>query len=401
MAFEFVESVVAERKSNGIYRQHHTFDPVEAGVFVRYQGKEYLNFSSNDYLGLAVPAEQLLASLDEYKLTAFKDSLSGSTGSPLLTGHHSVHQYLEELLADITGYSAILLFSSGFAANQGSISALMNSDQCVQYHDKLNHASLVDAGLSSKGQMKRFAHNDLAHLQRRMLDPNTQEKPFNQLIVSEGVFSMDGDQADLPALTAVASQQDAWLYLDDAHGFGVLGEQGQGSINAQGSACDHVQIYMANFGKAVASYGAFIATSTPIAEFLRQHCRHYVYSTAISPIQALLTIVNLQRMRSDSWRREALKERIAQFSKLAVDYELPVMPSQTAIQPLLLGDSQRALNVSEQLKQAGFWVSAIRPPTVPVNQARLRISLSAAHSAEAVRKLVQAIRGALDSHDYE
>lgn len=400
MAFEFVESVVTERKRNGIYRSHSTLEPTDNSIFVRYQERDYLNFSGNDYLGLAAPAEQLLSALDDYQLGGFKQVLSGSTGSPLLTGHHSIHQYLEQYLADITGYDAVLLFSSGFAANQGCLFALMNDAKCIQYHDKLNHASLVDAGLGSKGVMRRFAHNDEAHLEKRMLSEDASSE-HHQLIVTEGVFSMDGDQADLRTLSHLAKQHDAWMYLDDAHGFGVLGENGSGSLSAQQQTPENVQVYMANFGKALASYGAFVATSLDVADYLRQHCRHYVYSTAISPVQALITAVNLHRMQNDSWRRLALQDRIAEFKQLAVQYELPLMPSNTAIQPILMGDSQRALAVSQHLKEKGLWVSAIRPPTVPVNQARLRISLSAAHTSEHVSTLVQAIRGALDSHDYQ
>lgn len=400
MAFEFVSSVVAERKANGIFRSHHTLDPAPDGVTVKFQGKSYLNFSSNDYLGLAAPAEQLLPLASQFGLDAFTSALSGSTGSPLLTGHHQVHQYLEQQLADFTGYPAILLFSSGFAANQGCLTALMNNEKCIQYHDKLNHASLIDAGRSSQGIMKRFAHNDLSHLQRRV-DSAQKDDVAHQLIVTEGVFSMDGDMANLSSLNRLAKQQKAWLYLDDAHGFGVLGENGAGSLCEQGLLPNDVDVYMANFGKAVSSYGAFIATSTAVADYFRQHCRHYVYSTAISPIQALITAINIHRLQNESWRQKLLKERISEFVALAAEYELPVLASKTAIQPIILGDSQRALAVSQYVKNEGFWVSAIRPPTVAINQARLRVSLSANHTTEQIRALVRSIRGALDSHDYQ
>lgn len=400
MAFEFVNNVVAERKRNGVYRQHSTLEPQVDGITIHHQGKTYLNFSSNDYLGLATPAEVLLNTLENYQLEGFRGVVSGSTGSPLLTGHHRIHQHLEELLSDITGYPAVLLFSSGFAANQGSLQALMNDAQCVQFQDKLNHASLVDAGLTSKGVMQRFAHNDYQHLLQRLASTDASSE-LHKLIVTEGVFSMDGDQVDLAKLTDIARKNNAWVYLDDAHGFGVLGNDGRGSLAEQQCVVDDVQLYMANFGKAMSSAGAFVATSKNIADYLRQSCRHYIYSTAISPVQALITVINLVRMQKQSWRRELLAERIELFQQLTAEYELPIMPSNTAIQPILLGSSARAVAVSAHLKAHNFWVSAIRPPTVPVNKARLRVSLSANHTAAQIENLVKAIRGAVDSYDFE
>ena len=212
---------------------------------------------------------------------------------------------------------------------------------------------------------------------------------------------MDGDQVDLAKLTDIARKNNAWVYLDDAHGFGVLGNDGRGSLAEQQCVVDDVQLYMANFGKAMSSAGAFVATSKNIADYLRQSCRHYIYSTAISPVQALITVINLVRMQKQSWRRELLAERIELFQQLTAEYELPVMPSNTAIQPILLGSSARAVAVSAHLKAHNFWVSAIRPPTVPVNKARLRVSLSANHTAEQIENLVKAIRGAVDSYDFE
>ncbi|WP_213997435.1 8-amino-7-oxononanoate synthase [Arsukibacterium sp.] len=376
-----LQHALAERAEKNLLRQPVTLDNYN-GRLITINGQQYLNFSGNDYLGLATAPEVL---------QAFAEGAAhygaGSSGSPLVTGQHKVHQQLSDMLCDWLGVERALLFSSGFAANQAMLLTLADKQDLLLL-DKLSHASLIDAALCSKADLKRFAHNDLSSLSS-LLEHQSADA-LQPMVVTEGVFSMDGDGPDLPALLALCQQHKAPLLLDDAHGLGVLGPEGSGSAAAQGIAISDLFCLMANFGKALGVGGAFVAGSKTVIDYLEQFGRHYIYSTGLSPALCAAVIKSIELCRSQSWRREILQQNISLFRQLAA--ELPLLVSDTAIQGVVLGSNQRALTASKKLKQAGIWLSAIRPPTVPSGSARLRITLSAQHTAQDIRLLVQQLR---------
>ncbi|KKO46455.1 7-keto-8-aminopelargonate synthetase [Arsukibacterium ikkense] len=376
-----LQQALNERATQQLLRHPVTLDSYN-GRDITVNGRHYLNFSGNDYLGLATAPEVLQAFADG----AAKYG-AGSSGSPLLTGQHKVHQQLSDTLCDWLEVERTLLFSSGFAANQAMLLTLADQ-QDVLLLDKLSHASLIDAARHSNAHFKRFAHNDLSALNSLL----AQQRALAQqpLVVTEGVFSMDGDSPDLPAMLALCQQYDAPLLLDDAHGLGVSGPEGQGSAAAQGMATSELFCLMANFGKALGVGGAFIAGSKTVLDYLEQFGRHYIYSTALSPALCAAVLKSIELCRSQNWRREQLQQNIGLFRKLAAD--LPLLSSHTAIQGMLLGSNERAIAASDQLKQAGIWLSAIRPPTVPAGSARLRITLSSQHTAHDITLLVQQLR---------
>ncbi|TDG15884.1 8-amino-7-oxononanoate synthase [Seongchinamella unica] len=370
-------AVLAQRREQQLYRRRLTLDSPQ-GPIVRLDGADYLNFCSNDYLGLAAHP-RLVASFRQ----AAADYGVGSGASHLVCGHSRPHQQLEEALAEHTGRSRALLFSSGFAANTGTLATLLQRGDSV-FQDRLNHASLLDGGLHSGARFRRFAHNDVVDLARKM---SAVEGP--RLVVVDGVFSMDGDAAPLAELAALCRQQDAWLMVDDAHGFGVSGDNGAGTVAAAGLGQDDVPVLMATLGKALGTGGAFVAGSDTLIEALIQQARNYIYTTAISPALAAATLTSLTLLREESWRREHLAALIRRFRQGAEQLQLPLMDSQSAIQPLLVGDAGTALDMSQSLRQRGLLIGAIRPPTVPAGTSRLRITLSAAHSEEQVDRLLE------------
>lgn len=372
-----MRQALAEREASQLLRRSVTIEQY-SGRVLRVAGNSYLNFSGNDYLGLATEPEVIKAYAEG--AAAFG---AGSSGSPLVTGQHQVHQQLSDTLCDWLGFEQVLLFSSGFAANQTMLQTLAQKGDTLLL-DKLSHASLIDGALHSDAQLKRFAHNDLSALHASLIDVS------QPLVVTEGVFSMDGDSPDLNAMLSLCRQYQAPLLLDDAHGLGVCGPQGKGTAAAQGIVSSDLFCTMANFGKALGVGGAFIGGSKTVIDYLTQFGRHYIYSTALSPALCAAVIKSIALCRSQSWRRYKLQSNIARFRTLAAD--LPLLASQSAIQGLVLGDSVRALNMSAQLKQAGIWLSAIRPPTVPKGSARLRITLSAQHTEQDLQLLVQQLR---------
>ena len=372
-----MRQALAEREASQLLRRSVTIEQY-SGRVLRVAGKSYLNFSGNDYLGLATEPEVIQAYADGAKAYG-----AGSSGSPLVTGQHQVHQQLSDTLCDWLGFEQVLLFSSGFAANQTMLQTLAQKGDTLLL-DKLSHASLIDGALHSGAQLKRFAHNSLPALQAALNDAS------QPLVVTEGVFSMDGDSPDLTAVLSLCRQYQAPLLLDDAHGLGVYGPQGKGTAAAQGIVSSDLFCIMANFGKALGVGGAFIGGSKTVIDYLTQFGRHYIYSTALSPALCAAVIKSIALCRSQSWRRDKLQSNIARFRALAAD--LPLLASQSAIQGLVLGDSAQALNMSAQLKQAGIWLSAIRPPTVPKGSARLRITLSAQHTEQDLQLLVQQLR---------
>lgn len=367
---------IAERQQQQRFRQCKTHDTAQGSHLIR-EGREYLNFSSNDYLGLAnhsLVKQAFIEAAQQYGV--------GSGSAHLVCGHHAEHQALEQELAAFTGQQAAILFSTGYMANVGVINALVGRGDLV-LQDRLNHASLLDGGLSSGATFSRYHHNDIADLSRRLTSSSSAKK----LIVSDGVFSMDGDTALLPDLVHISQQQQAALMIDDAHGFGVLGATGAGI--GEHFACQHdIDIYMATFGKAIGTFGAFVSGSRELIDYLTNFARPYIYTTAMPPAVAAATRQSLQLLTTESWRRDYLQSLIQRFRAGVNAQGWQLMASQTAIQPILLGEESKALALSVALAERGFWVTAIRPPTVPVGQSRLRVTITASHSEADIDKLL-------------
>ena len=378
--FESLAAALSDRQDQHLYRSRRVLESAQ-GAEVVVDGQRYLNFCSNDYLGLANHPEIV---------TAFKNAADtfgvGSGASHLVCGHSALHHQLEEELADFTGRDRALLFSTGYMANLGSVNALVGRGDYV-FEDKLNHASLLDAGLLSQARFQRFLHNDLDSLDKRLAKAEAGRK----LIVVDGVFSMDGDCAPLPALADTADAHDAWLMVDDAHGFGVLGDSGAGCAEHFGLDQQRLPILMGTLGKGVGSFGAFVAGNDTLIETLIQFARPYIYTTAMPPAVAAASLASLAIIRRDHARRAHLLALIARFKQAAAQLSLPLMASDTAIQPLTIGSSDAALAASEALAQQGLLVGAIRPPTVPEGTARLRITLTAAHTEPQVDQLLDAL----------
>jgi len=366
-------------KQQNLYRSRRIISSPQ-GVDIIVDGKSVVNFSSNDYLGLANHPEVIAA----FKQATDKYGV-GSGSAHLICGHSHSHHALEEELAGFTGRDRALLFSTGYMANLGVISALLSRGDQV-FQDRLNHASLLDGGLLAGARFKRYFHNDLVDLNKKI-------KPIDgrTLIVTDGVFSMDGDVAPLTELSELAKQNNAWLMVDDAHGLGVLGETGAGVLQQQGLTQQDVPILMGTLGKGFGTFGAFVAGSEELIEILIQKSRSYVFTTALPASVAEATRMSLKLVIEDNWRREKLNQLLSHFCLGASQLGLSLMQSNSAIQPLLIGDSQRAVEISEKLLNKGFLVSAIRPPTVPKGESRLRITFSANHQLQQVDQLLDAL----------
>jgi 8-amino-7-oxononanoate synthase len=358
-----------------------------SGAEVVIDGRRLLNFASNDYLGLAQHPrvrEALVAATHRWGV--------GATAAHLLGGHRDEHDALERKLADWTGRERALLFSSGYMANVGVIAALLrDGDLCLQ--DKLNHACLIDGARLSGAQLKRYVHAD-ADSARRQFDATPQAAA---LLATDGVFSMDGDIAPLRELATLCAEQQTTLHVDDAHGLGVLAADGAGSVAEAGLDADDVPVLMATLGKAVGVCGAFVAGSAALIEGLVQFARTYVYTTALPPALAAATAAAVDIARYEHWRRDRLRTLIAHLQAGARARGLQLLPSHTAIQPLLVGDSAAALRLSRVLEADGYYVPAIRPPTVPAGAARLRITLSSLHTESMVEQLLTALARHIDA----
>jgi len=363
----------------GLYRSRRIIESPQ-GINLEIDGRNVINFCSNDYLGLANHPDVLNA----FKTGANRYGV-GSGSAHLICGHSAAHHALEEELAAFTGRDRALLFSTGYMANIGVISALLGRGDAV-FEDRLNHASLLDGGLLSGARFKRYAHADAADL-----SANLEKASGNKLIVTDGVFSMDGDFAPLDELAVAAKKQGAWLMVDDAHGLGVIGEYGGGIVEHYGLGQDDVPVLMGTLGKGFGTFGAFVAGSEVLIETLIQKARTYVYTTALPAAVAEATRASLKIVISESWRRDELKKLSERFRLGAEQLGLQVMASSSAIQPILIGDSQRAVDISSALLKAGFLVSAIRPPTVPQGSARLRVTFSALHEEQHVDRLLDAL----------
>jgi 8-amino-7-oxononanoate synthase len=370
---------LAERRAASLYRQRPLLDSPQ-GPLVKVDGRELLAFCSNDYLGLANHPQVIEA----WRAGALRWGVGGGA-SHLVIGHSTPHHELEEALAEFSGRPRALLFSTGYMANLGAVTALLGQGDTV-LEDRLNHASLLDAGLLSGARFSRYLHNDAASLVNRL-----DKARGNTLVVTDGVFSMDGDLADLPALCAAAKAKGAWVMVDDAHGIGPLGATGGGIVEHFGLGMDAVQVLVGTLGKAFGTAGAFVAGSEELIETLVQFARPYIYTTSQPPELACATLKSLELLRSEHWRREHLNALIKRFREGAQAIGLELMDSATPIQPILIGDSARAMRLSQLLRERGLLVTAIRPPTVPAGSARLRVTLSAAHSSAQLELLLEAL----------
>jgi len=378
MSFD-LQARLAARRAEHLYRQRPLLASPQ-GPEVVVDGQRLLNFCSNDYLGLANHPEVIRAMQDGVAKWGV-----GGGASHLVIGHSGPHHELEEALAEFTGRPRALLFSTGYMANLAAVTALVGQGDTV-LEDRLNHASLLDAGLLSGARFSRYLHNDAESLGKRL-----GKAEGSTLVVTDGVFSMDGDLAELPALCAQARRHGAWMMVDDAHGFGALGASGGGVVEHFGLELDDVPVLVGTLGKAFGTAGAFVAGSDELIETLIQFARPYIYTTSQPPAVACATLKSMELLRSEGWRREHLQRLVARLREGAAQIGLTLMDSPTPIQPVLIGDSARALRLSALLRARGILVGAIRPPTVPAGSARLRITLSAAHSEAQLERLLQAL----------
>jgi len=373
-----------ERQQQSLYRRRKITDSAQQ-VHLKINGQALLSFCSNDYLGLANHPDIA---------RAFKSAVDtwgvGSGSAHLVSGHSRVHHELEEALAEYTGRSRALLFSTGYMANLGIVNALMGKDDLI-IQDKLNHASLIDAALLSTAfsasQFKRYSHNNMQHLEKLLADADPEVR---KLLMSDSVFSMDGDLAQIQEMSQLSNNYDAWLMLDDAHGFGVLGKNGAGAAEQYQLDQTQLPVYMATLGKAMGVAGAFVSGSDALIETLIQKARSFIYTTAMPPALAHALLVSLKISQQESWRRDKLKQLIVRFRCGCEQRGINLMASPTAIQPILIGSNEQALKFSLALEKMGILIAAIRPPTVPRGTARLRVTLSAEHSEQDIDQLLNA-----------
>ena len=378
MSFNFIAEQVAQQKEKSQFRQRLCISE-QNGREIVVSGKRYLNFSSNDYLGLNHHHEinkALQEGVDKFG--------SCASASSLITGFHYAHRALEEEICEWLNKPRCLLYSSGFGANSGVLQALSNKESQF-FLDKLSHASLIDGALTSDASVKRYLHNDHQQLEKYL----TKSDFKNKLIVSEGVFSMDGDCADVRQLIDISKKHKAMLYMDDAHSIGVIGESGQGS-----SSFGNIDIVMATFGKALATSGAFIACDEDMYEYLVNFSRHYIYSTAISPAVAWATKTSIKIAKNESWRRDNISQ-LSQLLTDKLDDSIQIIPSSSSIQAIIIGSEDKTINVCQQLKNKGIWLTAIRPPTVAKNSSRLRVTITAKHKDKDIIYLAEILNEVL------
>ncbi len=368
-----------QRKQAGLYRTRRHISGPQQPVLTA-DGKRLLSFCSNDYLGLANHPSNIDALRN-----ALPETGLGGAASHLVCGHHEAHHLLEERLAAFTGRSSALFFSTGYMANLGVISALAGRGDTV-FSDRLNHASIIDGCILSRARVRRYAHGDVASLAAMLA-----ETGGHKLVVTDGVFSMDGDVAPLRELVAVCRRYDALLVVDDAHGFGVLGPGGRGSVAELGLSEEDVPVLVGTLGKAVGTSGAFVAGPAGLMDYLVQKARTYIYTTAMPPALALATCASLDLVEGGEGLRTHLQGLVERFRGQAVALGYRLMESRTPIQPIMIGDNRAALALSQALEERGLLVTAIRPPTVPAGEARLRVTFSAAHSHGDLDCLIRAL----------
>ena len=375
-----LRSLLHQRQQTGLYRTRQTHAGPQTPI-LSVNGQSYLAFCSNDYLGLANHPRLKMAlqqGIERYGV--------GSGASHLINGHTVAHHALENELAAYTGRERAVLFSSGYMANIGIITTLFGRHDAI-FADKINHASLVDAALLSRAKIYRYPHNDTQVLARLLAKSPAQHK----LIVTDGVFSMDGDIANLPSIVELAKTYQAWVMVDDAHGLGVMGNSGRGTLEMYNQGVDEVPVLMGTLGKAFGVFGAFVAGDELLVETLIQSARSYIYTTALPPALAEAIRASLIISKEETWRRQHLHELIAYFRTAAAKQQIPLLDSFTPIQPIVLGSSAKALAVSTALRERGIIVTAIRPPPVPKGTARLRITLSALHEKSQIDRLIRTL----------
>ncbi len=373
-----------QRKQQGLYRSRKVLQGPQ-GREIRLNDQRVLNFCSNDYLGLANHPQVKQAFIKGAETYGV-----GSGAAHLVNGHTAAHHALEEELAEFLGYPRVLLFSTGYMANLGVAQSLYTKHDSI-IEDKLNHASLLDAANISNARLLRYLHKDYTNLQAKL----SRCKQGEKLLSSDAVFSMDGDEADISQLVKLSQQHNAQLMLDDAHGFGVLGKEGRGSLNHQQINNAEVSVYMATLGKALGTAGAFIAGSEELIETLIQSARCYIYTTAMPAAIAEATRSSLKLLSSENERQQSLINNIKYFKTLASQAKLNTLPSNTAIQPIIIGSAKAAMDSSQHLLQQGLHVAAIRPPTVAKNTSRLRITLRADHREQDIERLIDIMSSSL------
>jgi len=382
LIFQHLADQLAEIRRSGLLRQRLVRESPQ-GPHIVVEGREYLAFCSNDYLGLANHPAIAQAAIDAVKRYGV-----GEGGSHLLSGHSVLHERLEAKLAEFVEMPRALLFSTGYQANIGAVTALVGPGDAV-FSDVLNHASLIDGVRLSRARVVRFPHIDMASLDEAL--GKAEEKV--KLIATDAVFSMDGDFAPLAGLLKLCERHDAWLLVDDAHGFGVMGPQGRGTLAHFGLRSPRI-IYVGTLGKAAGVAGAFVAGAAEVAEMVMQRARTYMYTTAAPALLTGAVEASLRLIQSEEWRRRHLRQLVGTLREGVIGSNAVLTPSESPIQPLILGKSAEALRISAHLREEGILVPAIRPPTVPEGTARLRISLSAAHSKRDVLQLAAALRQA-------
>ncbi|GLQ33274.1 8-amino-7-oxononanoate synthase [Litoribrevibacter albus] len=384
--FDGLSDALNLRKAQSLYRSRRLLTSAQQPQ-QQIDGKDVISFCSNDYLGLANHPKVKEAFTKAVELYGV-----GSGASHLVNGHSALHHELELTLAEFTGRDRAVLFSTGFMANMGSITALVGRGDAV-LQDKWNHASLIDAGLASAAKFKRYQHCDLASLERQLLSCSDAGRT---LIVTDSVFSMDGDIAPLAELADLADAHNACLMIDDAHGFGVLGTTGAGASEQFQLSQDRLPVLMGTLGKACGTFGAFVAGSEELVETLIQHARSYIYTTALPPAVAAASLASIELIQTEGWRRDRLQQLISQLRAGIERIGFPLMESGTPIQPVLIGDAELALKISGKLEENGLLVTAIRPPTVPDGTSRLRITLSAEHTEAQVGRLLSVLGDVYD-----
>lgn len=379
MIFQLIAQRLADIGRAGLMRQRFAREGAQ-GPRIVVEGREYLAFCSNDYLGLANHPRIVGAAID----AALRHGI-GQGASHLLSGHSAAHERLESALAEFVRMPRALLFSGGYLANIGAVTALAGPEDAV-FSDALNHASLIDGVRLSRAQVVRYPHADVDFLSKALAASSGKTR----LIVTDGVFSMDGDMAPIPALLDLCERHDALLLVDDAHGFGIVGTEGRGSAEHFGVRSPRV-VYVGTLGKAAGVSGAFVAGTAEVVETILQRARTYIYTTAAPAMLAAAVEASLQIIETEEWRRERLRKLIGALREPLREAGVELTPSSTPIQPLVLGANAKALSASAALRERGIVVPAIRPPTVPEGTARLRISLSAAHTEQDISRLVTAL----------
>lgn len=376
----FYQQQLSMQKQHFLYRQKQVVDHQTARE-ITVNGKSYLNFSSNDYLGLNHHAhinQALQEGANRFGIC--------SSGSSLITGFSYAHQALEEVICQWLNKPKALLFNSGFSANSAILQALAHSE-CRYFVDKLSHASIIDATYKKPEQVKRFGHNNYQHLDK-LLSNTQSENPF---IVSEGVFSMDGDSADIHALVSMAQQYNAGLYIDDAHSIGVIGEQGQGSCSVN----NDIDVLMATCGKAIATQGAFVCVDDVLHDYLVNFAREYIYSTAMSPAMAWATIASIKLIQNEQWRREKISH-LSQIFSSTLESHVELIDNNSSIHAIVLGHEERAISIANKMKEKGIWLTAIRPPTVKKGTSRLRVTIASSHTDKDIKHLAESLNRVID-----